>query len=104
MSPPATAMTEPPGEHITGARVTDLATKSGQERYLVRELGVTYPQAKALIRAFEADRADVARIGNDTGRSDADFLSWLMRQSPSQRSRPTRKWRVGEGGGWRVAS
>lgn len=105
MSPPGlAAITEPPGEQITGEREADLSTKSGQERYLVHELGVTYPQAKALLKAYAADLADADRLGNDTGRSDADFLDWLMRQSPGERPRAIRKWRVGEGGGWAVRS
>ena len=87
---------EPPGEQITGERDTDLSTKSGQERYLVRELGLTYPQAKHLIAAYERDLADAVRIGNDTGRSDFAFIDWLMRQAPGGRRRSIRKheWRV----------
>ncbi len=105
MSPPgSTATTARPVAHTSGERVTDLSTKSGQERYLVDELGVTYPQAKALLTAYAADLADADRLGNDTGRSDSDFLDWLMRQSPGQRPRSIRKWRVGEGGGWAVRS
>ena len=93
MSPPGlTATTEPPGEHITGERMPDLSTASGQERYLVRELGVTYPQAKALMAAYVRESSNARRLGNDTGRSDADFLSWLMRQAPVHRNRPVKKW------------
>lgn len=59
MSPPAyTAHPAPPVEQISGVREPDLTTKSGQERYLVRELGVTYPQAKNLIRAYALDQRD----------------------------------------------
>lgn len=109
-------MTAPPGlapapeprvEQISAERVTDLSTRTKQMRFLVAELGITRQQAHRLIKAYEADLRDEAnteRIGNDTGRSDVDFLDWLMRQSPGQRSRPTRKWRVGEGGGWAVRS
>ena len=104
MSPPGlTATTERPGVHITGERVTDLSTKSGRERYLVDSLGLTYPQAKRLLAAYAADLADADRLGNDTGRSDADFLDWLLRQAPGGRKQPTRKWRVGEAG-WRTRS
>lgn len=103
MSPPGlTATTESPGEQITGERVTDLSTKSGQERHLVDGLGMTYPQAKAMLRAYERDLADAHRIGNTTARSDASFIGWLMSQAPGHRNRPVRKWRVGEAG-WRTA-
>jgi hypothetical protein len=79
-SPPAyAATTEPPVEHISGERVTDLSTKSGQERYLVRELGVTYPQAKALIRAYILDQRD-----RDARRASAEeFGNWLQSNWPS---------------------
>lgn len=96
MSPPGvTATTERPGVHITGVRVTDLTSQTSRERYLVAELGVTYPQAKALIRAYEVEVSHAARIGNDSGRSDADFLDWLLRQAPGGRRRATQKreWR-----------
>lgn len=98
MSPPTPTTAEHPGEHITGDRATDLSTKSSQERYLVHELGISYPQAKRLIRAYELDQRDaanVARIGNDTHRSDSAFIDWLMRQAPSTRkpSVKKREWR-----------
>jgi hypothetical protein len=68
-------------------------------RFLVAELGITRPQAHRLIRAYELDMRDAAnieRIGNDTGRSDSDFLDWLMRQAPGGRRRAVtkREWRV----------
>lgn len=62
MSPPGYVATpEPPVEQHQRGEGTDLSTKSGQERHLVHELGVTYPQAKALIRAYILDCRDEAR-------------------------------------------
>lgn len=73
-------------------------------RHLRTELHVTGAQAHALFVAYERDVADARRIGNDSGRSDAAFVDWLMRQAPSQRARSVRHWRLGEGGGWAVRS
>lgn len=107
-APPGLApTTEPRVEQISAERDTDLSTRTQQMRFLVAELGITRPQAHRLIKAYEADlrdEANAARIGNDTGRSDLAFIDWVMRQAPGQRSRPVRKWRVGEGGGWAVRS
>jgi len=107
-APPGLApYTEPRVEQISAERVTDLSTRTQQMRFLVAELGITRSQAHRLLKAYEADlrdEAEVERIGNDTGRSDLDFLDWLMRQSPGGRRPPVRKWKVGEGGGWAVRS
>lgn len=96
MSPPATLHPEPRVEHISAVSDTDLTTRTQQMRYLVAELGITRPQAHALLRAYAADQSDAARIGNDTGRSDLDFLDWLLRQAPGGRVRSVKKreWRV----------
>lgn len=84
------------GEQITAVRDADLTTRNGQRRYLCRELGISQPEARLLIRAYEQDVADAIRIGNDTRRSDADFLDWLMRQAPTGRRRAIKRhdWRV----------
>lgn len=107
-APPGLApATEPRVEQISAERITDLSTRTKQMRFLVAELGVTRPQAHRLIKAYEADlrdAADVERIGNDSGRSDTDFMSWLMAQTPGGKKPSVRKWRVGEGGGWAVRS
>jgi hypothetical protein len=92
MSPPTLTTPEPPVEQISGDRITDLSTKSGQERYLVRELGVTYPQAKALIRAYELDQRDAdAREA-----SREEFGPWLRRRGDLMivRGKAKRAWRV----------
>ena len=98
MPPPVlTDTTEPRVEQISAASDTALATRTQQMRYLVAQLGVTRPQAHALIKAYEADLAAAQRIGNDTGRSDEEFLAWLMRQAPGpgrQRSTLKRGWKV----------
>ncbi|MCF6376935.1 hypothetical protein L2K70_04905 [Nocardioides KLBMP 9356] len=99
MSPPGlTATTEPPGEHITGVRTTDLTTKSGQERYLVHELGVTYPQAKALIRAYELDQRD-ARHRDAERFVREEFGPWLRRRGDLMvvRGKAKREWAVTSG-------
>ena len=99
MSPPALATTEPRVEHISAESDTALSTRTQQMRFLVAELGITRQQAHRLIKAYEADLRDAAnadRLGNDTGRSDADFLDWLLRQAPGGRKRSVckRDWRV----------
>lgn len=101
-APPGIARrTEPPGERITGERETDLSTRSGQERYLVHSLGLTYPQAKELLRAYERDmERPLATVHQDYKPS---FLDWLMRQAPGGRRRTVRKFQVGEAG-WRTRS
>ena len=83
---------EPPGEHITGERETDLSTKSGQERYLVNELGVTYPQAKQLIRAYILDQRD-ADARHAAGE---EFSAWFRRRGDLLlvRGRMRMPWRV----------
>lgn len=101
MPPPVlTDTTEPRVEQISAARETDLATRTQQMRYLVCTLGITRPQAHALIKAYEADLAAAERIGNDTARSDAAFIDWLMRQAPGpgrQRAVRKREWKVASG-------
>lgn len=97
MSSPAA--TEPPGEHITGVRETDLTTKSGQERYLVHELGLTYPQAKALICAFRRDQE--RPLASAAKKYDTSFLAWLMRQAPGGRLTKHKQWQLGQAG-WRT--
>lgn len=103
-APPGALATELSGEHITEDRDADLSTRNGQRRYLCAELGVSQREARILIAAYERDVADAHRIGNDTARSDASFIDWLMRQAPSQRARSVRRWKIGEGGGWAVRS
>ncbi|WP_377324683.1 hypothetical protein ACFJIY_07475 [Pimelobacter simplex] len=83
---------EPPVERISGERDTDLSTKSGQERYLVHELGVTYPQAKALIRAYVLDQRD-----RDACRaSREEFRAWFQRRGDLLvvRGKAQMPWRV----------
>lgn len=114
MSPPGrTATSEPRVEQISAERVTDLSTRTQQMRYLVQELGVTRPQAHALLKAYEKDLTDVVRIGNDTQRSDDAFIDWLMRQVPGGRKPSVASWTVSgargtkvhhQPGGWRTAS
>lgn len=95
MSPPGTLTHGLRVEHISAVSDTDLTTRTKQMRFLVAELGITRPQAHALLRAYAADQSDAARIGNDTGRSDLDFLAWLMTQQPGGRVRSVKKreWR-----------
>lgn len=64
--------------------------------FLRTELGITGAQAHALFVAYERDVADARRIGNDTERSDLEFIDWLMRQAPGGRRVAIRKheWRV----------
>lgn len=99
-SPPSLALTEPSAGHSRD-RVTDLSTKEGRKRFLMVELGVTGPQAKALIVAYQRDVADQERIGNETSRPDASFIDWLMRQAPSPRKPTIRRWQIGESA-WRT--
>lgn len=89
------------GERITEERDYDLSTRNGQRRYLCEGLGISQQQARLLLKAYAADVADAVRVGNDTHRSDADFLSWLMSQAPGGRPRSVRRWRLGESG-WRT--
>ena len=66
-------------------------------RLLRADLGITGAQANRLYSAYLVDVADAQRIGNDTGRSDEEFLAWLMRQAPGpgrQRSVLHHGWRV----------
>ena len=93
--------TEPGAGAYQAVRDTDLTTKRGQEGYLVDRLGLTRNEARRLIAAYQRDVADARRIGNSTRRSDADFIDWLMRQSPAQRPRSIRKYQIGETG-WRT--
>lgn len=86
-------MTAPPGlaplPTLSGERITagsDLTTRNGQRRFLCAELGVDQRQARLLIVAYERDIADAVRIGNDTARSDGDFIGWLMSQGPGPRA------------------
>lgn len=95
MSPPVATLSTPSGERITAGH--DLETRNGQRRYLCAELGIGQREARLMIAAYEADVADALRIGNDTARSDADFLDWLMRQAPGpgrQRGVLKHKWKV----------
>lgn len=88
----AATMTEPPGEQITGERETDLSTKGAQERYLVRSLGITYPQAKALIRAYVLDQRDAdARHA-----AREEFRAWFARRGDLLivRGKKQHAWRV----------
>lgn len=87
MPPPGhTATPEPRVEQISAASDTELATRTQQMRYLVCTLGVTRPQAHALIKAYEADVAAAKRIGNSSpSLSDHAYLDRLMRQAPGPR-------------------
>jgi hypothetical protein len=80
-----TTFTEPRVGHISAESDTGLSTRTAQMRVLVQELGVTRQQAHALIKAYELDVANCHRIGNDTRRTDADFLAWVMCQQPGGR-------------------
>jgi len=102
-APPGNARhsSEPRVEQISAEREPDLSTKTKQMRYLVAELGVSRPQAHALIRAFERDQERPLVTSGETYR--ASFIDWLMRQAPSPRKPTIRKWRIGETG-WRTAS
>lgn len=86
---------EPPVEHISGDRVTDLSTKSGQERYLVSELGVTHCQAKALLRAYALDQRD-ARRRDGADAAHEEFSAWFTRRGDllTVRSKMHVPWRV----------
>lgn len=75
---------------------TEPTTKREAIRILRADLGITGAQANALYNAYRADVADAVRIGNDTHRSDTDFLAWLMEQAPAARRPSTRKWRIGD--------
>lgn len=86
-------MTAPPGlEPITQAvsaseserceGASDLSTMKAKMLFLVDELGCTHIQAHHYIRGYERDCEDAIRVGNDTGRSDVDFLAYLMRELP----------------------
>lgn len=70
-------------------------------RFLVAELGVSRPQAHALLVAYERDQERPAATANRT--YAASFLAWLMSQAPSDRKPSIRKWRIGETG-WRTTS
>lgn len=63
-------------------------------RYLVAELGVSRPQAHALIRAYERDLERPAVTADES--YQPSFLTWLMQQVPGGRKPTVRKWRVGE--------
>lgn len=98
MSPPATATTELTLEHIEREGDTGPSSQRKRLRLVVDVLGVTRCEAKARLAAYERERAlaNARRIGNDTHRSDADFIHWLMRQAPTSRNRPVLKhgWRT----------
>lgn len=64
---------EPRVEQISAESDTDLSTRTGQMRYLVRGLGVTRRQAHALLRAYALDQRDrQARHA-----SAEEFGAWL---------------------------
>lgn len=94
-------VTEPGAGAYQAVRDTDLTTKRGQQTFLMDSLGLDRNQARLLIDAYQRDLEDAARIGNETSRSDEDFIDWLMRQAPSPRKPTVRKWQIGEGG-WRI--
>ena len=90
-------MTAPPGLAPTTAAVSasvserhegipTLTTHKARLNFMVDTCGLTYPEAHKVIRAFEKDCADARRIGNDTARSDDDFIGWLMSQGPGPRA------------------
>ncbi|MFJ9313764.1 hypothetical protein ACIRN4_06185 [Pimelobacter simplex] len=90
-------MTAPPGrractseprvEQISAESDTDLSTRTGQVRYLVRGLGISRRQAHALLRAYELDQRD-----RQARQASADeFGNWLRSNywpSVSRRPRP----------------
>lgn len=92
MRPPTA--TELCGEQITAESDTDLSTRNGQFRYLMRELGVSRAEAHALIRAFVRDME--RPLVTSAASYSRDFLSWLMSQTPGGRKPSIRKheWRV----------
>lgn len=88
---------EPCGELITAERDTDLSTKNGRLRHLMRELGVTRPHAHALLRDYVRDQraADARQLAGE------EFGVWVQRRGDiiSLRSKPR-----ANAGGWRVTS
>lgn len=77
-APPGLApATEPGVEHINTASTTELATRKQQMRFLVAHLGVTRPQAAALIRAYELDLRD-ARHRDAREFVRLEFGGWLQ--------------------------
>lgn len=99
--PPGRArIAEPLPGYQAGGR-TAPTSKREAFRLLRADLGITGAQAHALYAAYARDVADAIRIGNNTPRSDSDFLDWLMRQSPAERVRTRRKFQLGETG-WRT--
>ena len=96
MSPPGRpSVTELGVEHINTASNTELATRKQQMRFLIAHLGITRPQAAALIRAYELDQRDERR--NDA-RSAAreEFRAWFTRRGDLLivRSKAKREWAV----------
>lgn len=96
MSPPGTAptTTEPGVEHINTASNTELATRKQQMRFLVAHLGVTRPQAAALIRAYELDQRD-ARRRDAREFVREEFGPWMRRRGDLLvvRSKIRRAWK-----------
>lgn len=101
--------TEPTLEQIEREKVTDFSTaypawcnargvdplsRRTQLRYLESETGLTRPQSKAMIRAYELDQRDAVRDVERRVRY-LSFVDWLMRQAPSTRkpSVKKREWR-----------
>lgn len=100
MPPPVlTDTTETAAGHNRQVIETAITPKREAIRLLRADLNITGAQANRLYSAYLADVADAQRIGNDTARSDEEFLSWLMRQAPGPgRQRSTLKH------GWKVTS
>ena len=92
-APPGSARSaEPRVEQISAEKDTDFSTRTGQMRYLVRELGISRPQAHALIRAYILDQRDA------DARSAAreEFSAWFRRRGDliQVRGKTHRRWRV----------
>jgi len=85
----------PCGEQITAESDSDLSTKNGQLRYLMRGLGVTRPQAHALIRAYVLDQRD-----REARKVSAElFSTWTNRRGDLilVRGKAQRPWAVTSG-------
>lgn len=102
-------MSPPPGNAPTQNEITGTRTKAETNRILTgmtkrkaRAAGIE-PTAQEMRRMLTALRADA-----DLERAPAikldDWLTAYLMRAPWFRQRATRKWRVGEGGGWAVRS
>lgn len=95
-APPGLAPTTEPGvEHINTASTSELATRKQQMRFLVGHLGVTRPQAAALIRAYELDLRDARRRDAEEFIAE-EFGPWMRRRGDLLvvRGKAQHAWRV----------